>query len=115
MSFPRGIPKTVKKSNFTKSSYDNICFFSFSEAKNKNDSFIFNNLTTTRKRKIDQSEIKTAKKRKTEITYARKLTWASMKPGDVILGVVQEIQEMDLRINLPNMKSGYCSIRESNL
>ena len=73
----------------------------------------------TRKRRKEQALGKEAekatKRRKVEKTYAHQIRWSGLQNGDGILGVVKEIQEMDIKISLPNMKTGYCSIREGNL
>jgi len=87
-------------------------------ASKKKDTFLFNNVLTpvTRKRRKEQTLGKEAenatKRRKVEKTYAHQIRWSGLQNGDGILGVVKEIQEMDIKISLPNMKTGYCSIRE---
>lgn len=43
---------------------------------------------------------------------AYKINWKELTPGVSLLAVIEEIRDLYLRLSLPNMKIGFCSIRE---
>jgi len=98
MPFPRG-PQKIRKTF----------------KKKKKEGFLFNDITPfvgTKRKREEKTEEAPQKRRKKEKTYAHQVNWKSLKSGDAVLGVVKEINELDVKVSLPNMKTGYCHIRE---
>lgn len=71
---------------------------------------LFEEQVPSNKRKGKSIEVEAVKKLKNE--YVAMLTWKRLLTGTTIMGIVKEINELEVVVSLPNQLQGYVSITE---